>query len=237
MYTDLTSSDPNPVNTMDSFGFDLARSASEVLGEGLGTALPYLALILVVFLSGWFQHQMIRRRQTGAPINPTQEMIMKFMPFFLPVFAFTLPVAIVIYFLISNLYRIAQQYYITRSMYSGDESLGAQLREQRESTKDEKKTPQDSKKKSSSKGGSKNGSKGASSAKGGSPKKSSAAKKKSSGQNRSHSGSGKNGGKSGKHKSSTPSSARGNSPGRNSSGRNASARQTVQPKARKKKKR
>ena len=57
---------------------------------------------------------------------------MKMMPIFLPVFSFTLPAAIVFYFLVSNLYRIAQQWYITRSMYTGDDSLGAQLRKQRE---------------------------------------------------------------------------------------------------------
>jgi len=116
LHTDLSNS-----NEMESIGFDLARSASEVLGDGIGAAFPYLLLVLVVGLSGWFQHRMIRRRQTGASINPTQEMIMKMMPIFLPIFSFTLPAAIVFYFLVSNLYRIAQQYYITRSMYRGDD--------------------------------------------------------------------------------------------------------------------
>lgn len=246
MFQDLTGVTDTgaAINTMDSFGFDLARSASQVLGDGIGPALPYLALVLVVFLSGYFQHQMIRARQTGAAVNPTQEMIMKFMPFFLPVFAFTLPAAIVFYFLVSNLYRIAQQYYITRSMYSGDESLGAQLREQREAPQDGdggKKKPQDAKK---------NGKNGA--------KTSKDAQSKSKPRNQG--GSGKNGGKSGRHKSSpnskavsagksagskkstkstTSSSAaqKTSSPGRNTSGREASARANVQPKARKKKKR
>lgn len=119
-------------NEMNSLGFDLSRSASQTLGDGIGTALPYLLLVLIVGLSGWFQHQMIRKRQTGAPANPTQEMIMKFMPFFLPVFSFQLPAAIVFYFLVSNLYRIGQQYYITRSMYHGEDSLGGQIRKNRE---------------------------------------------------------------------------------------------------------
>ncbi len=248
MFQDLTATTDTgqAVNTMDSFGFDLARSASQVLGEGIGPALPYLALILVVFLSGYFQHQMIRARQTGASINPTQEMIMKFMPFFLPVFAFTLPAAIVFYFLVSNLYRIAQQFYITRSMYHGDDSLGAQLREQREASPqdgDNKLKPQDKKNTNAKSKGTKNGS---------SAKKSNAKSKQG--------GSGRNGGKSGRHKSpssskntakstasakstkstnSTSSSAarKTSSPGRNTSGREASARANVQPKARKKKKR
>ena len=246
MFTDLTgtNADGTLITTMDSAGFDLARSASQVLGDGIVPALPYLVLILAVFATGWFQHQMIRRRQTGAAVNPTQEMIMKFMPFVLPVFAFTLPVAIVFYFLVSNLYRIAQQYYITRSMYSGDDSLGAQLRQQRE----EKSSPQDAKKEDKKQDAKKANTK----AKNGSSKKASNSKKKGP----RHQGSGKNGGKSGRHKAKTTtnsavsaakrtngSSAPGrnsngsSAPGRNSSGRDASARATVEPKARKKKKR
>ena len=214
LFQDLSST-----SEMNSLGFDVARSASQVLGDGVGPALPYLALVLVVGLSGWFQHQMIRKRQTGASVNPTQEMLMKFMPFFLPIFAFSLPAAIVFYFLVSNLYRIVQQFYITRSMYSGDDSLGGQLRSQRE----EGPKDGDDKGGNDGKGSPKNG--------GGSAKK--APVKKKSGTPKK--GAGANGGKSGRHKSTTSTASRTSAPGRNSSGRDASARANVQPKARKKK--
>jgi len=167
LFQDLSST-----NEMNSVGLDLARSASQALGDGITTSLPYLFLVLIVFISGWFQHQMIRRRQSGAPVNPTQEMIMKFMPYFLPVFSFTLPAAIVIYFFISNLYRIGQQYYITRSMYSGEDSLGAQVRAARESQ------PKDSKNSGAKDGAKKQTGKSAS-AKSGS-KSATSTKKKSS---------------------------------------------------------
>ena len=42
---------------------------------------------------------------------------MKVMPFFLPVISFSLDAALVMYFVVSNLYRIAQQAYITRTLY------------------------------------------------------------------------------------------------------------------------
>ncbi len=204
-------------NVMESIGFDLARSASQVLGDGIIPALPYLALVLIVGGSGWIQHRMIRSRNSGAAANPTQEMIMKYMPFFLPIFAFTLPAAIVFYFLMSNLYRIGQQAYITRSFYSGDDSLGAQVRTQRESS------PQDKK----------NDKKNAKSANATSAvKKTSASKSTASKKKKGQGGSGANGGKSGKKKK-APASA--GAPGRNVSGRNASARASVEPKARKKK--
>ncbi len=207
---------------MNSIGFDLARSASQVLGDGIVDALPYLLLVLIVGLSGWAQHRMIRNRQTGAAVNPTQEMIMKFMPFFLPVFSFSLPAAIVFYFLVSNLYRIAQQYYITRSMYHGEESLGGQLRKNREdgdnsSEGDKKGSGGKSGGGKASGGGTKSGGKGSSGSK--------------------NNGNKKNGSGRAKTKSKTSTAARTGAPGRNSSGRQASARASVQPKARKKKKR
>lgn len=205
--TDLFQSLTNN-NEMASYGFDLSRSASGVLGDGLIEASPYLLLVLVVGLTGWFQHRMIRSRNTGAVVNPTQEMIMKIMPFFLPVFSFSLPAAIVIYFLVSNVYRIGQQWYITRSMYHGEESLGAQVRKTREDAAKQAKA-------SSKKGGG-GGKTGGS--------KASPAKKQSA---RS----------SGSKKGSTKTVARSGAPGRNRSGRQGSARTQVQPRARKKKKR
>ena len=226
LFADLSSS-----NRMEALGFDISRSASEVLtGDGIASALPYLILVLVVGVSGWLQHQMIRRRQTGAPINPTQEMVMKIIPFFLPVFSFTLPAAIVFYFLVSNLYRIAQQYYITRQFYSGEDSLGAQVRRNREASADKGKGkgPQDgdggSKSKNGKAGGSKNSKNGSA---------------KSGGSKNSKNGSPKKGGSNNRNssKSTTATKAKSSAPGRNASGRSASARTQVQPKARKKKKR
>ena len=228
LFTDLSSS-----NEMTSIGFDISRSASQVLGSGgLVEAIPYLVLVLVVGASGFVQHRMIRARQTGAVINPTQETVMKIIPFFLPIFSFTLPAAIVFYFLVSNLYRIAQQWYITRSLYSGEESLGAQVRRSREErAKDDKNSGNadgakgsgnknknaNSKNGSSKNGSAKSNNKGAK----GSPKK-------QTGKN----GSSKKSGSSTKVKAAAKS---GSSPGRNSSGRSASARSQVEAKARKKK--
>jgi YidC/Oxa1 family membrane protein insertase len=120
---------------MQSFGLDLSRSAQDVLSDNFVNALPYLALILVVLASSLYQQRQIQGRNTGAQINPQQQMIMKILPFMLPVFSFTMPAALVIYFVISNLYRIGQQAYITQSLYKGDDSPGALLAKQREEEK------------------------------------------------------------------------------------------------------
>jgi len=98
-------------------GFDLSRSASTAFSQSLGAALPYVFLILIVFGSSWVQQRQIRGRNPDATVNPQQQMLMKVMPFFLPVISFNLDAALVMYFVVSNLYRIAQQAYITRTLY------------------------------------------------------------------------------------------------------------------------
>ena len=127
MYMDLTQT-----NEMNFLGMDLSKAAIEVAGESLVSALPYFVLIVVVLISSLYQQRQIRGRNSGAQINPQQEMIMKILPWMLPVFSLTMPAALVVYFVISNLYRIGQQAYITRSLYRGEDSLGAQAARSRE---------------------------------------------------------------------------------------------------------
>ena len=102
---------------MVSWGIDLARSASEALSAGFFTSIPYFILILLVFVSSWYQQKQIRGRNQQAAISPQQQMIFKIMPFFLPIISFSFDAALVVYFVISNLYRIIQQGYITRKFY------------------------------------------------------------------------------------------------------------------------
>ncbi len=116
---------------MVSWGMDLSRSAQDVMRDSLVTAFPFFVLIGLVLVSSIYQQKQIQGRNTGSQVNPQQQMIMKIMPYMLPVFSFTMPAALVVYFVISNVYRIGQQAYITHSLYSGDDSLGAQVAKQR----------------------------------------------------------------------------------------------------------
>jgi YidC/Oxa1 family membrane protein insertase len=115
LYQDLSSTDE-----MLSWGLDLSITPSQALSEGIVTALPYLALVAIVAVSSWYQQKQIqgRRKPGQAEVNPQQQAIMKVLPFMLPVIAFSMPAALVIYFVVSNLYRVAQQYWITRTLYS-----------------------------------------------------------------------------------------------------------------------
>jgi YidC/Oxa1 family membrane protein insertase len=112
MYQDLSSS-----TQMEAFGLDLSESASSALSQGIVHALPFLVLIGIVAVTGFVQQRQVQGRNPNAQINPQQQMIMKIMPIFLPVISFGLPGGLVLYFVVSNLYRIGQQAFISRSIY------------------------------------------------------------------------------------------------------------------------
>lgn len=107
------------VAEMKSWGIDLADSANSALSKSIGHALPYLLLIAIVAVTGVVQQRQIQGRSNGSSqVNSQQQAIMKIMPFFLPVISFGLPAGLVIYFVISNLWRVGQQAFITRTLYA-----------------------------------------------------------------------------------------------------------------------
>ena len=100
--------------------FDLSQSPLDALKDSIISGLPYLVLLLVVLVTSLYQQRQIQGRNPNAMANPQQAALMKVMPFFLPVIAFSLQSALLLYFITSNLYRIGQQSYITRALYAAD---------------------------------------------------------------------------------------------------------------------
>ena len=128
-------------------------------------------LIAIVAVSGFVQQRQIQGRNPSAQTNSQQQMIMKIMPFFLPVISFGLPAGLVIYFVVSNLYRIGQQAFISKSIYGvsapdGTKSwkhlfgFGVQPPKQKSQSKSSTKGSTKGASKGSAKGSSKSSSKG-----------------------------------------------------------------------------
>jgi len=118
MYLDLSQTNTMPFT--DFFPFDLSESASEAFGRGIGHSLPYVILIVVVGITGFVQQKQIQGRMQVKDMSDQQrqqQQIMKIMPIFLPVISFGLPSGLVVYFAVSNLYRVGQQWFISRSIY------------------------------------------------------------------------------------------------------------------------
>ena len=116
LYQDLTNT-----SEMKSFALDLSQSPSAALGEGFLTGIPYLLLVILVGVSSWLQQKQIQGRSLNT-MSPQQAMIMKIIPFMLPIFSFAFPTALIFYFLTSNIFRVGQQMFITKRFYGDNKA-------------------------------------------------------------------------------------------------------------------
>ena len=109
---------------MVSWGLDLSHSASKVLSDdGIVKALPFLLLVAMTAVTAWYQQKQIQGRNANnqaAQANPQQQAIMKFLPFMLTFFSFTMPAGVVVYFVVSSAVRIGQQAVVTRLEFGPD---------------------------------------------------------------------------------------------------------------------
>ena len=113
--------------TMTSFGLDLSKSAAKMLGQDFALGLVYAALVVLLGLLYWVQQRMVASRAAVSPtMSPTQQKLMQYLPVGFAVFQVFFLLGLVVYYLVQTILRIAQQYYITKRFYSGEESLGRQ---------------------------------------------------------------------------------------------------------------
>jgi YidC/Oxa1 family membrane protein insertase len=106
-------------NEMVSFGIDLARTPLQAMGDGLGTAWPYLLLVIGIAVTSYVQQKQIQGRNTGQ-INPQMQMITRIMPIIFVVFSLNFPAGLAVYWCTSGLWRIGQQYIIGKHIYTDD---------------------------------------------------------------------------------------------------------------------
>lgn len=103
---------------MNFLGTDLSISLLDAFRDSFSTALPFLLLIVLIGVSSYVQQRQIAgRRDPDTPINPQQQMIMKVMPWFLPIISIGFPAGLNLYFVSSNIVRVGQQAVITRRIY------------------------------------------------------------------------------------------------------------------------
>lgn len=110
---------------MPSFGIDLSQSASQALGEGFLHGLPYVLLLLVMVGAQYLQQKQVTARNAGGDVMPQQKIMLRVMPAVFAVISINFAAALVVYWVTSSIYRIGLQAYITRSLYGGEDSLGA----------------------------------------------------------------------------------------------------------------
>jgi YidC/Oxa1 family membrane protein insertase len=123
-----------------SLGIDLSKSAIVAVGEGFGTGIWYVLLVVVLGGLYFAQQRMVAAR---ASISPTmsvgQQKLMQYLPVFFAVFQIFFLAALVVYYIFQTIFRILQQAYITRAFYGHDESLGRQAQRAGDAAREEAK--------------------------------------------------------------------------------------------------
>jgi YidC/Oxa1 family membrane protein insertase len=94
---------------LDAFGMNLAKSARNV-GGGFGHALPYFLLLLVMVGTQFYQQYQLTSRNPAAKSQPGQAAMMKFIPIFFGLISLNFPAGVVLYWTVSNIIRIGQQW-------------------------------------------------------------------------------------------------------------------------------
>lgn len=102
-----------------SMGVDLAKSTREAIGDGVLQGLPFVLLIAAVVGTSYWQQHMISKRNPPAmadnPMAQQMQMMTKITPFFFGFISFNIQAGVVIYFLVSNLFRIGQQWVLFKT--------------------------------------------------------------------------------------------------------------------------
>jgi len=104
---------------LNAFGLDLSKNALSA-HTSFVAAIPYFVLLLVMIATQYYQTAMTMSRNPAAQQNPQMKM-MKFLPIIFGVICIRFPAGVVLYYAMSNLCRIGQQW----AMYRFDPKVKA----------------------------------------------------------------------------------------------------------------
>ena len=104
------------VNHLKFLGIDLQKSAVDA-HNGFMSAAPYFILVALVVLTGYLQSRQAQKRTPAA--NKQMAMVTKVLPVFFGLISLQFPAGLVLYFFVSNLWRLGQQEVIFRRFQAG----------------------------------------------------------------------------------------------------------------------
>jgi YidC/Oxa1 family membrane protein insertase len=89
-----------------------------VCGHGFVWALPYLVLVVLMGVTTWYQQKQMQASRGAADNTQAQQMQLftRIMPAMLMFFAFNFPAGVVMYWLTTNVWTIAQQRIVLRAV-------------------------------------------------------------------------------------------------------------------------
>jgi YidC/Oxa1 family membrane protein insertase len=118
IYSQKIHGEPNILLGKTFFGVPLEDRWSALAGWGdkLGSAagLTILGLIIAMAVTTYISQRQLMAKQS-ADVNPQQQMLLRIMPLLFVVFAINVPLAVVLYWVTTNLWSMGQQWVLLRN--------------------------------------------------------------------------------------------------------------------------
>ena len=99
--------------------------------------IPYFVLLVVMVGTTFYQQRQMQRASPPGAASGQQQQILKFMPLMFGIFGYTFPSGLTLYWTVSNLWQIGQQYALLRLGHIGPEAMERRMAEQRAKNADQ----------------------------------------------------------------------------------------------------
>ena len=109
---------------------DRRRERSPAARKSIGQD-PYFALLLFMVGTTFYQQRQMQKASPPGAASGQQQAILKLMPLMFGIFGFTFPAGLTLYWTISNLWQIGQQYVLLRAGHIGPDAMERRIAEQR----------------------------------------------------------------------------------------------------------
>ncbi len=114
-----------PIAADDGSELPFTVTASTMLdcGQGIPTKIPYFMFLILMIGSTFYQQRQMQKASPPGAMSQQQQAIMKVMPVMFGVFGFQFASGLVIYWTVSNLLQIGQQYGLLKAGHIGPDAL------------------------------------------------------------------------------------------------------------------
>jgi YidC/Oxa1 family membrane protein insertase len=93
--------------------------------------IPYFALLVVMIGTTFYQQRQMQKASPPGAASGQQQAILKLMPIMFGIFGYTFPAGLTLYWTVSNMWQIGQQYVLLKAGHIGPDAMERRIAEQR----------------------------------------------------------------------------------------------------------
>jgi YidC/Oxa1 family membrane protein insertase len=100
-------------------------------GSASTDKIPYFALLIFMVGTTFYQQRQMQKASPPGAASGQQQAILKIMPLMFGIFGYTFPAGLTLYWTVSNLWQIGQQYVLLKAGHIGPDAMERRIAEQR----------------------------------------------------------------------------------------------------------